>query len=422
MKICPVLKMLMWMESCLNGCYHLDARINSVQVCMMTSMQQKAVHSSALQGCGAEAQQSRSRMLLLLGRPCKIGSVVFVRDSQPPRLHLKTSRERVPLVLPLCGHGDLEIVSVKELADGFLHFSFGALPNASTPSKVDELSSSSGEHLAGKLAAPCRLPSQFLKKSPIPIAAVRRRKWQMENLSKERATEATSASIKDSVKLLSRPKSCFIKRSPIPTRTSVQSLQKLISANQSGEVHNKGKGVSVPQRTKEEVLKQVETFKRLPSKFVRKSPVPSSATRHHVRSLPLPAELDFTSDRATDSAVKLPGKPRAAQASRPKSYFLRKSPIIKVHQRTPQEVSTIDDSHKKPPSYKVSNKVDVGLVKEESGSLMMAERQSEPPLHTADLHKYKLAELKSFAKSKGVKGYSKLKKGELLDLLKNLKS
>lgn len=359
-------------------------------------------------------------MLLLLGRPCKVGSVVFFRDSHPPRLHLKTSKERVPLVLPLCGHGDLEIVSVKELADGFLHFSFGALPNASTPSKVDELSSSFGEHLAGKLAAPRRLPSQFLKKSPIPIAAVGRRKRQMENLSKERATEAASASIKDAVKVLSRPKSCFIKRSPIPRRTSVQSSQKLISANQSGELHNKGKGVSVPQRTKEEVLKEVETLKRLPSKFVRKSPVPSSTTsRHHVRSLPLPADLDFPSDRATVSAVELPGKPRAAQASRPKSYFLRKSPIIKAHQHTPQEVSTIEDSHKKPPSYKVSSKVDVGLVKEESGSLMMAECQS---LHTADLHKYKLAELKSFAKSKGVKGYSKLKKGELLDLLKNLKS
>jgi hypothetical protein len=36
---------------------------------------------------------------------------------------------------------------------------------------------------------------------------------------------------------------------------------------------------------------------------------------------------------------------------------------------------------------------------------------------THDLSSYKLPELRSLAKSRGLRGYSKLKKGQLLDLL-----
>eukprot|EP00250_Pteridium_aquilinum_P006860 c16692_g1_i2 orf=80-1228(+) len=371
-----------------------------------TLLSMKQLHALHSLGCRSPT--------MLLPDSCKAGSLVFFLFL-PTRLNSITStRQRLPLSPPMCGHGDLEIVSVKELADGSLHFSFGPPPNVIVSSKVDELSSSNGEHFAGKLSTPRRLPSKFSKKLPIPVAAVRRRKRQGENSTKQGLAEATPPSVKETLKFSSRPKSCFVKRSPIPVGTNVQSL---LNETQSDKATAQDKSQLMPQRTKIVSLKAGPS-KRPPSTFVRKSPVPQTV-RHHIKPLLPSANADALSDDAGDSAVGIQGKSTVAEASRPKSIFSRRSPIVKVHER-PSQVTTRKSSHKIPPSYKDSSNVDDDLVREASGKSPTISKNS--PLDIVDLDKCKLAELKNVAKVKGLKGYSKLKKGELLNLLKNLDS
>eukprot|EP00250_Pteridium_aquilinum_P006859 c16692_g1_i1 orf=80-1123(+) len=336
-----------------------------------TLLSMKQLHALHSLGCRSPT--------MLLPDSCKAGSLVFFLFL-PTRLNSITStRQRLPLSPPMCGHGDLEIVSVK-----------------------------------GKLSTPRRLPSKFSKKLPIPVAAVRRRKRQGENSTKQGLAEATPPSVKETLKFSSRPKSCFVKRSPIPVGTNVQSL---LNETQSDKATAQDKSQLMPQRTKIVSLKAGPS-KRPPSTFVRKSPVPQTV-RHHIKPLLPSANADALSDDAGDSAVGIQGKSTVAEASRPKSIFSRRSPIVKVHER-PSQVTTRKSSHKIPPSYKDSSNVDDDLVREASGKSPTISKNS--PLDIVDLDKCKLAELKNVAKVKGLKGYSKLKKGELLNLLKNLDS
>lgn len=380
----------------------------------------------------------------------------------------------------------MEIVSVKELADGSLHFSFRGIPNC----KVNELSSFHGEH-AGKLAISKRLPSRFRKQSPIPVLAARRKKKQEESQSIHDAS--TPSNTEGVVKPSSRPKSSFLKRSPIPKRKNVlPRLSKTEVVHLTNAVVNhplnsslfKEKPNERPSKVKKghfsqngEFKKEVKTLGQSPTRFVRKSPVPTraAASRQDARHPPL-LEPDLSPNTAPGSHAKPLGKHAAAQPPRPKSRFTRRSPITPVDKQAAQKI-TPTESLQKPSNealkLDVSSQTDLPIIAKvnssrdelacglsgklrgqflghegfrslevrsqnnlasvakenentgdtmESGKSLDLETETENPVDfvaSSDLRKYKLAELKSIAKSRGLKGYSKLKKEELLKLLSN---
>lgn len=329
-----------------------------------------------------------------------------------PLTHLNpitSTRHRLHLTPLLCGHGELEIVSVKELADGFLHFSFGAPPNAS---KVDGLASNCGEHFAGKLSVPRRLASKFSKKSPIPVAGMKRRKRQGESLSKGGPTELIPSSVKEPMKLSSRPKSSFVKRSPIP-RGKVENVMGTEIVSNGTAVHDKD--ILTSQGTRAGSVKAKSSM-RPTSKFVRKSPIPTSAAKHNAGHALTSAHSNPSPSAVSNASSMVQETSSVSASSRPKSNFSRRSPIIKA-QHLPQKTSSTRrrSSPPTPLSLNDSGKVD-NTPNEEANEKSL---QGSPHL-IADLEKCKLPELKNLAKIKGVKGYYKLKKGELLDLLKNL--
>ncbi|PIA42123.1 hypothetical protein AQUCO_02100170v1 [Aquilegia coerulea] len=94
----------------------------------------------------------------------------------------------------------------------------------------------------------------------------------------------------------------------------------------------------------------------------------------------------------TKGETKDSSLPTDFMLTRPPSKFVKKSPI-----RRP---STLEED------------VDE-VVSEESEAAIVSE---EPQLHK--IEEMKVSELKELAKSRGIKGYSKLKKGELVELLK----
>ncbi|XP_019707330.2 uncharacterized protein [Elaeis guineensis] len=106
--------------------------------------------------------------------------------------------------------------------------------------------------------------------------------------------------------------------------------------------------------------------------------------------VPSPDDILSSVDETTDDAVTS-GK---VKMSRPVTNFVKRSPIP-------------------PPSLTLES---IQKVSEECLPVVAAEEKSE--IQTLD--EMKLPELKELARKRGVKGYSKLKKGELLELLKGL--
>ncbi|KAI5061627.1 hypothetical protein GOP47_0024132 [Adiantum capillus-veneris] len=344
----------------------------------------------------------RSPPSLTLPNPCKLAFLFYL----PTRLNPFTSTtHRLSLSPPFCGHGELEIISVKELADGFLHFSFGAPASAS---KANDLSSSCGEHLSQKWSVPGRLPSKFLKKSPIPSAADKRRRRQGESSSKTGTEEAIPPNIKEAVKFSSRPKSSFVKRSPVPKpHIGGDTLARERVSNGTAAVHDKSMmahGTKVGPSISRKSL-------RPSSVFVRKSPIPPSAGKLNDRHAMLSANSDRSPSKCGYVVPLVQKRANTSPASRPKSNFVRRSPTGKVPQFSPRASSMIEQSLL---SHEESTATDT-FVKSQN-------TPEESPHVTVDLEKCKLPELKNLAKIRGVKGYYKLKKAELLDILKKLDS
>ena len=375
-----------------------------------------------------------------------------------------------------------------------MHFSFG-IPNETN-----------GLAFTNKVVSPSRPPSQFVRKSPIPIMATRRRHKQEVISIKDGALSSIPGSM-----VLLRPKSCFVKRSPItkPTIINRQILpldQKITNDEESGVVLGTLNG-DITKRWPSRFIKRspipllhgrltnlkediadslMEVFEngdkpmRWPSRFVKSSPIPPVRERYHkvevkaadstrllvnldkpsrwpskfAKKSPIPSLHGSTSnleEKAVNSTIDVRRKTTAFQSSRPKSkfartspivkmphhnadavskmeilgdtnsvqstrptsVFIKKSPIVKVHHHAPPEVDVEDESLKKlskgkTPDNAYANKVS-GILKQSSDG-----RND----NIVDLDKCKLPELKSLAKTRGLKGYSKLRKAELLALLK----
>ncbi|KAH7298888.1 hypothetical protein KP509_25G063000 [Ceratopteris richardii] len=160
------------------------------------------------------------------------------------------------------------------------------------------------------------------------------------------------------------------------------------------------------------------------SVFVRKSPIPSYINKHVSKpSLASPTSdslinnvegLDFTvkkvsNDEGLDSLVERSSSD--AKASRPKSAFSRKSPIVKVNQLSRRTKNTEQQSLLR---HKDSS--------ENKSTVLLGGNMNDESCHNGvlELEKCKLTELKSIAKNRGLRGYSRLKKAELLALLKEL--
>lgn len=95
-----------------------------------------------------------------------------------------------------------------------------------------------------------------------------------------------------------------------------------------------------------------------------------------------------------------------AEVARPVSKFVKKSPI-------PSPSLVQDD---KEVAEEQLQSVTRNKVADKQQQALTTDRES----NVQNLDELKLPELKELAKRRGIKGYSKLKKGELLELLKGL--
>ncbi|XP_074269830.1 uncharacterized protein LOC141592856 isoform X2 [Silene latifolia] len=148
-----------------------------------------------------------------------------------------------------------------------------------------------------------------------------------------------------------------------------QSSSKQVNLQQSIPTTRKGRKPKEKSLPKPQQLSK-NKLTRLPSNFAKKSPIPSPT--------PLRSNAHNVLDEAQLSSNKL---------TRPPSNFVKKSPIPSP---TPLRNNVADDT----------------------------ELSSEDRADPEKLDEMKLSELKGVAKVRGIKGYSKLKKSELLELLR----
>ncbi|XP_024363176.1 uncharacterized protein [Physcomitrium patens] len=205
--------------------------------------------------------------------------------------------------------------------------------------------------------------------------------------------------------------------------------------------------VNVPTQT----LTPAALPQRHPSSFQKKSPIPAARSRRTASKAEADtAELVAAEDKETpvDSTVSS----ISARPERHASSFSRKSPIPKNRERSSVSSSKRQSSAEATPVAKAPSKSKFTTrspisrnqnssratrsEKKKSHSSEVAPAELVSPSKTAsadtevaesealehgavskDLSSYKLSELRSMAKAKGLKGYSKLKKGELVKLI-----
>lgn len=129
-----------------------------------------------------------------------------------------------------------------------------------------------------------------------------------------------------------------------------------------------------------------------------------------------------------------------APVTRPASNFQRKSPVPKIKYQSVYSTDPTEESTDSSPSSNLQGKeksaiqpdpesVSLDLHYDSSDEISLSEfsdpdeanyENGDPSsAEVTDLSSLKLSELRVLAKSRGVKGFSKLKKGELLELLSN---
>jgi hypothetical protein len=173
---------------------------------------------------------------------------------------------------------------------------------------------------------------------------------------------------------------------------------------------------------------------RFPSRFHRQSPISGLGVKKRDRSFGnsktnAVSNTEQASGPNVDQIMK--SKPKVSLPDRLPSLFVRLSPIDSRLKRantsssasqTATVVSEIlheltSQTTKKSPARKMSSSLkETQVVMEHIESEITVQTEST---HVLDLASYKLPELKSIAKARGLKGYSKLKKSELLELLQS---
>ncbi|KAK8612735.1 hypothetical protein V6N13_092846 [Hibiscus sabdariffa] len=183
---------------------------------------------------------------------------------------------------------------------------------------------------------------------------------------------------------LSRPPSNFMKRTPIPHPTTprIKTPEGNIES-----MTDEGSELTIIEKLKAPAAMQGFNLSRLPSNFMKKSPIP-----HPTAPRTEPPEGNIEAVSALAKVEKLKAAAAAAMKdfnlSRLPSNFIKKSPIL--HPTAPRTKSPEGN---------------IEAVSTSEGSA------------SANIEKLRLPELKELAKARGIKGYSKLKKSELLQLL-----
>ncbi|KAJ7526788.1 hypothetical protein O6H91_16G023200 [Diphasiastrum complanatum] len=178
------------------------------------------------------------------------------------------SQRKPPVVVSMC-KDEAEITAAQELADGSIFFSFGEKPIAQNAKNVEEMSLSPTEHsVVARVHLPNRWPSQFKKQLPYPVLSGIQESAGVGNSAESpsqglkmppRATDETESGKKGFTPI--RLPSKFVKKSPI-------SLVAEIKAH----IGNK-----YPETANKEIARKAgHTCSRFFSKFVRQSPIPAS--------------------------------------------------------------------------------------------------------------------------------------------------
>ncbi|XP_057822247.2 uncharacterized protein LOC131034691 isoform X1 [Cryptomeria japonica] len=169
-------------------------------------------------------------------------------------------------------------------------------------------------------------------------------------------------------------------------------------------------------KTMDKSLSEAFLLSRPPSNFVRRSPIPLSAIKQDVRSVPGMEEskFSFSEKKSTGQGILLQDSEEMPTSAENDS-FLRDSPCLSEDK--------LNDSRE---LKLVDLKIDGSKLRDLEGTPTPSENGSVcrvlPSLSKDkpyDLSELKHVELKKIAKSHGLKGYSKLKKEEILELLRN---
>ena len=252
----------------------------------------------------------------------------------------------------------MQLLGLAELADGSLFFSFGGSDQKRSGAKTSASPRVQSETKVSGSTPPKRLPSSFRKHSPIPD-------------SRKRATVSKDAAA---------------------------------TAQPQGEekTTQKAKSSSQPARSP-----------RPSSSFSKRSPIPKDRGS-------VPASTSKKKSRASEDppAAETPAK-AAFDFEKDSPFSPELKEILSHGKETAGQQSK--DNGKSKTETKTSSAAKKKSSKPASEETEVAETVENGAV-SKDLGSFKLPELRSLAKARGLKGYSKLKKGELVDLLASSES
>lgn len=276
----------------------------------------------------------------------------------------------------------MQLLGLAELADGSLFFSFGGslppLRNSNKSSvqpraKHHEPKMEMGSHNLKPVDIPHRFPSSFHKMSPIPAVRKKANSSKGVQIQPQVADNTKPETTKKDKLKPARLPSVYTKRSPIVKNRKMVMPTKEDVADVSSD--DEEDYMSEEEAGTPEIIKPVTRTVYDPEKDAPFSPTLRQILGHRKKTDNIKDEDKPTlSQRKSTSSTAAPGKKKS----------LAKAPPLE----TPNTAEIFPDN----------------------GSV------------SKDLDNHKLPELRNLAKARGLKGYSKLKKSELVDLLRSSES
>jgi hypothetical protein len=268
---------------------------------------------------------------------------------------------------------------------------------------------------ASSTPGPKRFPSNFWRQSPIPSL---RQRNEVRPIHSEKSLDISAA--RSVIPTPKRFPSRFQRQSPIPSWERRKKERTLASNYHQPEVYASAAFTPAPTR--------------FPSRFHRQSPISGLGVKKRDRSFGnsktnAVSNTEQASGSNVDQIIK--SKPKVSLPDRLPSLFVRLSPIDSHLKRastsssvsqTATVVSEILHELASPATKKSATRKKSSSLKETQVVMEHIEAEitvQTESTHDSDLASYKLPELKSIAKARGLKGYSKLRKSELLELLQS---